>query len=81
MKFKYHDGVHLVLGILVESKKIVKKVFSIVEKDNDRHYYNGVTTHFSNPILLLSSYLNLYDEENPKFLKILIIARLPLLFQ
>ena len=58
----------------MESKKIVKKVFSIVEKDNDRHYYNGVTTHFSNPILLLSSYLNLYDEENPKFLKILIIA-------
>jgi len=47
----------------VELKKIVKKVTSIVEKDSDRHCYNGAITHFSNHVLFLSSCLNLYDEE------------------
>jgi hypothetical protein len=41
----------------------VKKVTSVVEKDSDRHYYNGAITHFSNHVLFLSSCLNLYDEE------------------
>ena len=63
MKYRLHDGVHLVLDILVELKKIVRRVISVVEKDSDRHYYNGVITHFSNHVLLLSSCLNLYDEE------------------
>ena len=63
MKCKLRGGVHLVLDILVELKKTVKKVTIIVEKDSDRHYYNGAITHFSNRVLLLSSYSNLYGEE------------------
>ena len=62
MKCKLHDGVHLVLDTLVELKKIVKKVTSVVEKDSDRHCYNGAIPNFSNHVLFLSSCLNLYDE-------------------
>ena len=63
MKCRLRDGVHLVLDILVELKKTVKKVISVAEKDSGKHYYNGAITHFSNRVLLLSSYSNLYGEE------------------